>query len=117
MTPLRLPILVFLALLSWTCSRTSGGATAIPEDRFVHLYADLLVAREEAPLRGLPDGDTTLRDSLCRAYATTPQEVDATIARTKADLTAWKEFHAKVTKRLEEMQKDLASRPTTPTLP
>jgi hypothetical protein len=119
MTPLRsVLLLIVLAASSWSCSRTTGaGAADVPGENFVRLYADLLVAREEAPLRGLPDGDTRLRDSLYRAYHVTPQEFDAAIARAKADIAVWKEFHARVTRRLEEVQKDLASRPATPTLP
>jgi hypothetical protein len=112
----RFVLVAALAALS-SCSRGPASAAGIPGEKFVRLYADLLIAREERALRGLSVTDSTARDSVCRAYGVTPADVAATLEQYKGSLASWKEFHVSVTKRLEALQQEMAAKRIPKKLP
>lgn len=110
MTRIRLVVCFLAAAALVSCSRGPGNTGVIPEGPFVRLYADLLIAREERSLRGAAPADSAAQDSLYRAYGVTAGDAALTLERYKAGLSTWKEFHARVTKRLDSLQQEMASK-------
>ena len=107
---LRILLLFFLVALLSCCSAREGDSRRIPEETFVRLYADMLIEREERVLRGTGDAQTAATDSLYQSYGVTAPDVEHTLYQYQSDLAAWKEFHVKVTKRLEILQEEMASK-------
>ncbi len=99
-------LLLFL-FLAFSCSGKEPAPPpgVIAPDRFADLYADLL--RNDLP-GFAPPGDTLRArgrvDSLLRAYDTTREQVQASVAWYNQDVTRWKLIMDSVTARLERPQ-------------
>ena len=99
--------LVAMVCLSFSCSKRPSTANVIPEEKFVHFYADLMIAREEGELLGLGSSGMSMRiDSVYRFYVITPDRMNSTIEYYKNDVNRWKDFHEKVASRLGEIQRE-----------
>lgn len=112
-------LLVFPAFFSACTEREGPAAVSQP---FVRLQADLLVAREEARLRG--DDSAALgrvTDSLFRAHAVTEESYREVLEILRSDLARWKAFNESVGLRLDTLQKQSqppdSSRDATPGRP
>jgi hypothetical protein len=100
---------VSLAVLS--CSNPRPRSRAIPEERLVELYANVLVVREEGRVRGSDTLAVSKRtDSLCAAYGLTRVQLQTELGSERSDLAGWKEFYEKVIRRLEQLQREDRSR-------
>jgi hypothetical protein len=109
MTHYRTALIALVLAAHCTSCRGPAGPELIPEETFVPLYADILVAKEVQSLRGEARSDSTARDSLYRAYGVTESDVTATLSHYRSELPGWKEFHVNVAKRLELLQREMAA--------
>jgi hypothetical protein len=94
--------LFLLLILFSSCSRNNTGEQAIPEEKFVKFYSDLLILENEIkPAK--PDTVAFKRriDSLYRAYNIDSAAVNKTIKYYSDDITRWKTFYEKVTLNLQ----------------
>lgn len=108
--PFRMFFLASLLLLVSACSLRQDEAAPIPEEEFVRLYADMLIAREELTLRGMAGETDAWNDSLYRAYGVSADKVASTLRTYQSELSSWKAFHEKVTHRLEALQQEMAAK-------
>lgn len=76
----------------------------LPEEQMVHVYADVLVVRQESYLSHADSLQTIRRiDSVYESYHVRSGQIDTTLGNYKKNVTSWKHFHEKVAKRLETL--------------
>jgi hypothetical protein len=96
---------IMLALLASSCSSPGPKPPAIPEERFVDCYAQLLVAHEE----GVITSEDSLRmkarsDSLCASFGLTRTQVDEELRNYREDPARWKGILDRIISRLQVME-------------
>ena len=109
---LPLTFLVLFSLSFCSCRKNQSQIEIIPEEQFINFYSDLLIVREESILLRLDSLSLQHRiDSLYQKYQLDTSKVRITLENYKQDLDRWKEFHGRVTKRLEVIQREELSKP------
>lgn len=103
--------IILVIFLSVNCSEEKvPNRSIIPQEKFVLLYVDILMAGESGNLSGVDSSVTPPRpavlDSLYGAYGVTEAQVKETIDEYSKDLRLWKEFYDQVVARLEIMQRE-----------
>jgi hypothetical protein len=94
------------------CPASDPRASAIPEETFVDLSAQLLVVREEGILGGMDSvGMNRRADSLYKAYGLTQERVHSATEYYQEDLAHWRHLLEKVIHRLEQLQHEKPPRP------
>ena len=103
-------IVVIFVIIS--CSKNQASKNAISEQKLVDYYADMLVLRDEAKLRGMDSSSLNIRmDSLYQVYQMNHDQLQTAIQNYKKDLTTWKGFYEKVIQRLDTIQQKELSKP------
>lgn len=74
----------------------------IEEEKFVNIYADLLILKEM--YRHDDSSYFKARDSLYKSYEVDQFKIDQTLEYYSTDTQKWTEFYRKVIKRLEQQQ-------------
>ena len=87
-----------------------AGKAPIPQETFIQLYVDILIAGESGKLSKVDSSHTPPRsavlDSIYNKYGVTEVQVQQTINEYSKDLRRWKEFYDEAIKRLETLQKE-----------
>jgi hypothetical protein len=95
-----------------SCSKRQQAINLIPEEQFVNIYADLLIANEEGILLQLDSVSIRQKaDSIYHHYNIDTSIVRITLESYKQDMNKWKEFHEKLTNRLANIQREELSPP------
>jgi hypothetical protein len=111
---MKLPFTFLILFIFFFCScrKSQTPPDVIPEEQFTNFYADLLILREKDDLLGSDSLTSQHRmDSLYQKYQIDSGKVQTTIETYKQDLNRWKEFHKKVTNRLQIIQREELSKP------
>lgn len=102
-------IVLLLGLSCLSCRRTeppfpAGGK---PDERFVELYARMLIAREECALAARDSGSVRhLEDSLFASFGMTRNRFEDTLGQYRKDPAGWKDLLERVSHRLEALQRE-----------
>jgi hypothetical protein len=101
----------FFSLIFAVCSDNKPKSVGvIPQEKFIQLYIDILVAGESGYLSSTDSVKAAMGrniiDSLYASNRVTETQVRQTVEEYNKDLIRWKEFYDEVSKRLEEMQKE-----------
>ena len=111
----RIPALSFevlFGLFLLSCSTRSVPSPPIPEESFVEVYAQLLVAREEARLlRSDSLAAASKLDTLYRHFGFTREQVEAALRYYENDLPRWSRMLDKVIQRLETPRRQEPPKP------
>ena len=95
-----LPVLLSTALLGVCCS--AHESPPIPEEKFAHLYAELLVMAADDSTRSMAEAPAGRRaDSLLTAAGVTPEDYRTTVDWYNEDVTRWRGLLAQVVTLLE----------------
>ena len=82
----------------------------IPQEKFIQLYVDILIAGESGKLSRVDSSFTPPRsavlDSIYNRYGVTEVQVQQTIDEYSKDLRRWKEFYDEVIKRVGTLQQE-----------
>lgn len=93
------------SLLLLSCGDSHPSEGVIPRERFVRLYADVLIAKEIAVLAHEDSLTASGRvDSLCRNYQVTRGQYETTLHYFRAELPRWKLLYEDVAKRLDSIR-------------
>jgi len=108
--PYNILFLLTVIISLCSCSTKRESIPGIPEETFINLYSDLLIIREDATLRAIQSGEKqSAIDSIYQNYGVTEAIVQSRIDHYKRNLSNWKEFHEKVTKRLELLHNQMVA--------
>ena len=107
-TPLLIPVLALLALpalplLLAGCEGLHGTGGALPRERFVEVYGEILELEAATPG---PRVDSTAVDSVLARHRVTRQEILRTVEVYRQNPERWDQFYAEVVRRLEEKQRE-----------
>lgn len=99
------PLILFLALAALLagCDGLRGTGGALPRQRFVEVYGEILELEAASPG---PRVDSTAVDSVLARHQVTRQEIQRTVEVYRQSPERWDEFYAEVVRRLEEKQKE-----------
>ena len=96
--------LAFLIPLS-SCKKNGKDSPPYSEDRFVNLYADLMVLREEGIMNDVDSATHRKKtDSLYHFYEIDSVQLRNEIGTYNKEATRWKDFFEKVSRRLETLK-------------
>ena len=89
-------MIIISSLLLDSCSQKKG----IPEDKFVKIYCDLLIAQDTT--RAMND---TMRKEIFDRYSITAAEYNSTIQQYNSDPKKWDKFFDRAINYLQELRK------------
>ncbi|HYQ87938.1 MAG TPA: hypothetical protein VES59_11910 [Bacteroidota bacterium] len=111
----RIPALCFEVLCGLflvSCSTGSVPPPPIPEESFIEVYAQLLVAREEARLlRSDSLAAASRLDTLYRNFGFTREQVEAALRYYENDLPRWSKMLDRIIRRLETPRRQEPPKP------
>jgi hypothetical protein len=93
-----LPILIISVLLLISCSEEE----VIPEEKFVHIYVDLMIVQDTT--RANPLSLDSLKQIVFTKHDITSDLYDKTIAKYNSSPENWEEFFDKAIAYLEELK-------------
>jgi hypothetical protein len=91
-------VILFLLSVFYGCTKE----TPIPEDKFIMVYTDLIIAQDTSRIG--PSGMDSLRAIIYERHNITRDDYTATLDYYNEKPERWETFFSKVIIRLEEMQ-------------
>jgi hypothetical protein len=97
-------IIVFLVT---SCTKENRQTNVLPDSIFVKFYADSLVVSEDVKVGKMDSNHLKQKmDSLYKEYNLTSEQTATTLRYHQDNIERWRDFYAKVVKRLELLQQN-----------